>query len=219
MVLTHQSLSKDEKIIQGLISSMGHAVSQGFRRASDAFMEHDEELASEVIAGDQQINALCSQIEEQCFVTIALRQPVANDLRSLLASMHIAQEYERIGDYAADIARKVHDMKEIPKKQCRDHFQLLIDLCMLMLDQVNALLENPDEQDARLLAAEDDKVDEEEKALVDSLINQMRSDPDSIESCVHAISVAHKMERIADRVTNIAERIVFSTSGEMVELG
>lgn len=219
MVLTHQSLSKDEKTIQGLISSMGHAVSAGFRRASDAFMDHDEELASEVIAGDEQINALCSQIEEQCFVTIALRQPVANDLRSLLANMHIAQEYERIADYAADIARKVQEMKAIPKKECRDQFQLLIDLCMLMLDQVNALLENPDEQDARLLAAEDDKVDEEEKVLVNSLINQMRSEPDSIESCVHAISVAHKMERIADRITNIAERIVFSTSGEMVELG
>lgn len=219
MVLTHQSLSKDEKIIQGLISSMGHAVNQGFRRASDAFMEHDGELASQVIANDQHINALCSQVEEQCFVTIALRQPVANDLRNLLANMHIAQEYERIGDYAADIARKVHDMQEIPKKQCRDHFQLLIDLCMLMLDQVNALLENPDEEDARVLAAEDDKVDKEEKALVDSLISQMRSDPDTIESCVHAISVAHKMERIADRVTNIAERIVFSTSGEVVELG
>ena len=219
MVLTHQSLSKDEKTIQGLISSMGHAVSLAFRRASDAFMDHDEELASEVIAGDDQINALCSQIEEQCFVTIALRQPVANDLRSLLANMHIAQEYERIADYAADIARKVQEMKAIPKKECRDQFQLLIDLCMLMLDQVNALLENPDEQDARLLAAEDDKVDEEEKVLVNSLINQMRSEPDSIESCVHAISVAHKMERIADRITNIAERIVFSTSGEMVELG
>ncbi|MDX1344253.1 MAG: phosphate signaling complex protein PhoU [Sedimenticolaceae bacterium] len=219
MALTHQSLSKDEKTIQGLISSMGLAVSQGFRRASDAFMEHDEELASEVIGADQQINALCSQIEEQCFVTIALRQPVANDLRSLLANMHIAQEYERIADYAADIARKVHEMKAIPKKECRDQFQLLIDLCTLMLDQVNTLLESPDEQDARVLAAEDDKVDEEEKVLVNSLISQMRSDPDSIETCVHAISVAHKMERIADRVTNIAERIVFSTSGEMVELG
>ena len=219
MVLTHQSLNKDEKIIQGLIASMGHAVSQGFRHASDAFMEHDRELASEVITGDQQINALCTEVEEQCFVTIALRQPVANDLRSLLANMHIAQEYERIGDYAADIARKVHDMQAIPKKECRDHFQLIIDLCILMLDQVNALLENPDEQDARVLAAEDDKVDEAEKVLVNSLINQMRSDPDSIETCVHAISVAHKMERIADRVTNIAERIVFSTSGEVVELG
>jgi phosphate transport system protein len=219
MVLTHQSLSKDEKIIQELIASMGHAVSQGFRRASDAFMEHDRELASEVITGDQQINALCTQVEEQSFVTIALRQPVANDLRNLLANMHIAQEYERIGDYAADIARKVHDIQPIPKKECRDHFQLIIDLCILMLDQVNALLENPDEQDARVLAAEDDKVDEAEKVLVNSLINQMRSDPDSIESCVHAISVAHKMERIADRVTNIAERIVFSTSGEVVELG
>jgi phosphate transport system protein len=219
MVLTHQSLSKDENIIQGLISSMAHAVSEGFRRASDAFMEHDTELASEVVAGDRKINALCSQIEEQCFVTIALRQPVANDLRSLLANMHIAQEYERIGDYAADIARKVHDMQELQKKQCRDQFQLLIDLCSLMLDQVTALLDNPDEEDARVLAAEDDKVDAEEKKLVDTLINQMRRDPDSIESCVHAISVAHKMERIADRVTNIAERIIFSTSGEMVELG
>jgi phosphate transport system protein len=90
---------------------------------------------------------------------------------------------------------------------------------MLMLEQVNALLVNPDAQDARVLAAEDDKVDEAEKVLVDSLISQMRTDPDSIGNCVHAISVAHKMERIADRVTNIAERIVFSTSGEMVELG
>lgn len=219
MVLTHQSLSKDEKIIGKLIQSMGHETSQAFVRASDAFMEHDRELASAVITDDEKINTLRSRIEEQCFVTIALRQPVANDLRSLLASMHIAQEFERIGDYAADIARKVHEVEGTPGKECRDHFQLMIDLCKLMLAQVNDLLENPDAQGARTLAAEDDKVDEEEKILVDRLIEQMRKDSGSIRNCVHAISVAHKMERIADRVTNIAERIVFSTSGEVVELG
>ena len=219
MVLTHQSLSHDEKEIHLLIQEIGRAVCRAFERSTDAFLEHDAGLAAEVIDSDTEINAICARIEEKCFVTIALRQPVASDLRDLLASMHIAQEYERIGDYAADIARKVREMGSVPKKECRDDFQLLTDLCMLMLKQVSDLLEKPDEEAARTLAAEDDKVDEAEKHLVQTLIQQMRDDPSTIENCVSAITVAHKMERIADRITNIAEQIIFSASGKTVELG
>lgn len=219
MVLTHQSLSKDEKNIHLLINEIGHAVYKAFQRATDAFMEQDIELATDVIKGDSKINALCMRIEEQCFVTIALRQPVARDLRDLLASMHIAQEYERIGDYAADIARKVQETDTMPKKACRDHFELLTDLCMLMLSQAADLLQNPDVEAAKTLAEEDDKVDEAEKQLVQVLIEQMREHPETIEKCVNAIGVAHKMERIADRITNIAEQIIFSASGQTVELG
>lgn len=219
MVLTHQSLSKDEKNIHLLINEISRAVEKAFQRAIDAFMEQDPGLAAEVIKGDSKINALCMRIEEQCFVTIALRQPVASDLRDLLASMHIAQEYERIGDYAADIARKVQETETMPKKACRDHFELLTDLCMLMLSQAADLLQNPDVEAARALAEEDDKVDEAEKQLVQVLIQQMRDDPDTIENCVNAIGVAHKMERIADRITNISEKIIFSASGQTVELG
>ena len=219
MVLTHQSLSKDEKNIHLLINEISRAVEKAFQRAIDAFMEQDPGLAAEVIKGDSKINALCMRIEEQCFVTIALRQPVASDLRDLLASMHIAQEYERIGDYAADIARKVKETETMQKKDCRDHFELLTDLCMLMLSQAADLLQSPDVEAARALAEEDDKVDEAEKQLVQVLIQQMRDDPDTIENCVNAIGVAHKMERIADRITNISEKIIFSASGQTVELG
>ena len=87
MVLTHQSLSKDEKNIHLLINEISRAVEKAFQRAIDAFMEQDPGLAAEVIKGDSKINALCMRIEEQCFVTIALRQPVASDLRDLLASL------------------------------------------------------------------------------------------------------------------------------------
>jgi phosphate transport system protein len=185
----------------------------------DAFMENDRSLAQEVIEKDNEINAFCNKVEEQCFVTIALRQPVAKDLRDLLANMHIAEEYERIGDYAADIARKVLEMQDLPRKGCRDNFQLMIDLCDTMLDQVLEILKNPDEKAARLLASEDDKVDEAEKMLIRGLTEQMMEFPETIENCIHAVSVAHKIERIADRVTNVAERIVFSASGKTVELG
>ncbi|MEJ2309573.1 MAG: phosphate signaling complex protein PhoU [Gammaproteobacteria bacterium] len=219
MVVTHQSLSQDEKDIHLLIHEIGRAVYRAFQHATDAFLEYNAGLAAEVIDGDAEINAICARIEEKCFVTIALRQPVASDLRDLLASMHIAQEYERIGDYAADIARKVLEVSSVPRKECRDDFQLLTDLCMLMLRQVRDLLEKPDEEAARTLAAEDDKVDEAEKHLVQNLIRQMRDEPSTIENCVSAIAVAHKMERIADRITNIAEQIIFSASGKTVELG
>jgi phosphate transport system protein len=74
-------------------------------------------------------------------------------------------------------------------------------------------------QSAKKVAQMDDNVDDAEKVLVNSLISQMREYPETIENCIHAVSIAHKIERIADRVTNIAERIVFSTSGEVVELG
>lgn len=219
MVVTHQSLSKDEKNINQLIHRMGEAVSHAFQQAGDAYMEHNSELAQSVIDDDAKINDLCARIEEHCFITIALRQPVANDLRDLLANMHIAQEYERIGDYAADISKKIIETHGMPKKGCRDNFQLLIDLCSIMLEEASELLESPDEDVARNLAAQDDKVDETEKVIVRALIQQMREDPDSIENCIHAVAIAHKMERIADRITNIAEQVIFSRTGKTVELG
>jgi phosphate transport system protein len=219
MVVTHRALSKEERAIQNLIEQIAIAVTRAFVQAMDAFMEHDLDLAGDVIENDFKINNLCRQIEEQSFVSIALRQPVANDLRKLLASIHIAEEYERIGDYASDIARKVQEMKEVPRKACRDNFQLMTDLCKQMLDEISELHRNPDAQSAKNVALMDDKVDDAEKVLVNGLIDQMREYPETIENCIHAVSIAHKIERIADRVTNIAERIVFSTSGEMVELG
>ncbi|MGD8265599.1 MAG: phosphate signaling complex protein PhoU [Chromatiales bacterium] len=219
MVVTHKALSKEERAIQSLIEQIAVAVTRAFEQAMDAFMENDLDLADKVIENDLDINEMCRQIEEQSFLSIALRQPVANDLRKLLASIHIAEEYERIGDYAADIARKVHSMKEVPRKGCRDNFQLMTDLCKQMLDQILDIHRSPDVQSAKKVAQMDDNVDDAEKVLVNSLISQMREYPETIENCIHAVSIAHKIERIADRVTNIAERIVFSTSGEVVELG
>jgi len=149
MVVTHRALSKEERAIQSLIEQIAIAVTRAFVQAMDAFMEHDLDLAGKVIENDLKINDLCRKIEEQSFVSIALRQPVANDLRKLLASIHIAEEYERIGDYAADIARKVQGMKEVPRKACRDNFQLMTDLCKEMLEQISEIHRNPDAQSAK----------------------------------------------------------------------
>jgi phosphate transport system protein len=183
----------------------------------------DAALADEVRLNDQSLNELFRQIRERCFAVIATQAPVARDLRTLMGVIYIATELERMGDYAVRIARMTTTLSGLPAVPLRAEFGLMGEAAIRQVhDILDALIEQ-DEARAREVAAKDDEIDRLYHRVFDDLISDMSShegvDPDETLRTVTLMLVAHNLERIADRVTNVAEDIVFLQSGQVVELG
>jgi phosphate transport system protein len=218
MAAMRSGLSREEAEARDRIICMSHAVEQAIEQALRCFREHDAELAGALIGGDTAINAQQRSIEEGCFSAIALQQPVAGDLRDLVSDMYIAAELERIADHAADIAKIVLQMDTRPSAPFAEAIDRLGQACRDMLGRVLVAYGNRDETAAREVAADDEGVDRVEKQITADLLAHLGQHPDQIRPCTHALWVAHNLERIGDRVTNIAERIVFMVSGRHVDL-
>lgn len=200
---------------------MGAEVEAQIDNATRALRERDRETADRVRHADRQLNELFRQIREQCLMVIATQQPVARDLRTLMGVVYISTELERMGDYAVRIARLAGTMCGLPNKPIAPEFGLMSDLTIRQVhDILDALIERDQEQ-AREVAAKDDEIDLLYHRLFDDLVEQMGEGGGAEEALrgVTLMQAAHSFERIADRVTNVAEDIVFWETGQVVELG
>jgi len=190
--------------------------------AVDALRRRDRSLAEKVRRDDQAMNETFRQIREQAMIVISTQQPVARDLRNLMGVLYIAAELERMGDYAVRIARMTSTLCGLPDHQIRAEFGLMGDLAVEQVhDILDALIEQ-DEPRAREIAARDDEIDRLYHRAFDDIIAEMAkgtTDSDEVLRAVTLMLVAHDLERIGDRVTNVAEDIVFLESGQVVELG
>ncbi len=200
------------------ILDLGEMTKIAIRLAIQALKEQEEGLARQVMAGDEKINAKRYDVEEQCLRLIATQQPTAGDLRAIIAAIHIVTELERMGDYASGIAELAIRLASQP------HLKPLIDLPrMAEIDQemIRASLEAYLKHDPDL-AFETAKRDVEIDQLYDQtyreLLTYMLEDPRNITRATYLLWVAHKLERIADRVANICERVIFVSTGEFKEL-
>lgn len=187
-------------------------------RAVWALKQQDVELAEQVVAGDAAINAKRFQLEDQCITLIATQQPAAGDLRAIVAAIHIVTELERMGDYARGIADLAVRLADEP------HLKPLIDIPRMAevdREMMHASLEayiNRDPNLAIETAKRDTEIDNLYDQVYRELLTYMLQDTKTITRATHLLWVAHKLERIADRVTNICERVVFMTTGELGEL-
>ena len=189
--------------------------------AVDALRRRDRAQADKVRRDDQAINETFRQIRDQAMTVIATQQPVARDLRNLMGIQYIAAELERMGDYAVRIARMTSTLCGLPNRPLRAEFGLMGELAIEQVhDILDALIEQ-DEPRAREIAARDDEIDRLYHRVFDDIISEMASgtDGDGALRAVTLMLVAHNLERIGDRVTNVAEDIVFLESGQVVELG
>jgi phosphate transport system protein len=189
--------------------------------AVDALRRRDRSQAEKVRRDDQAMNETFRQIREQAMVVISTQQPVARDLRSLMGVLYIAAELERMGDYAVRIARMTSTLCGLPNRPLRAEFGLMGELAIEQVhDILDALIEQ-DEPRAREIAARDDEIDRLYHRAFDDIIAEMAkgTDGDGALRAVTLMLVAHNLERIGDRVTNVAEDIVFLESGQVVELG
>jgi phosphate transport system protein len=207
------------KEIQDDILAMGSMVEKAISRSIEALKKRDITLAQQVIADDLKINEKRFNIEEKCIQLIATQQPMASDLRTIICVLHIISELERIGDHAEGIAKIVVMIGDEPP------LKPLIDLPR-MAEKTEEMLGNSldafvsrDAEAARQIVAEDDEVDNLYDQVFRELLTFMAEDPKTITRATRLIWVAHNLERSADRVTNICERVVYVVTGKMEEIG
>jgi phosphate transport system protein len=197
---------------------MGYLVDVAVERAMQALNTHDVELAQQVINDDAAINDLRFNIEEACLRLIATQQPAAGDLRAVLAAVSIATDIERMADHATGIAKTVIRVGgAAPPRPLADLDPMAGMVRRMFRASLDAYIAR-DAEAARQIAAEDDEVDHMYKALFDELLQKMARDPAAIAPCTYLLWCGHNLERIGDRVTNIAERIIFMTTGTLKEL-
>ncbi|PZC47321.1 MAG: phosphate transport system protein [Chloroflexi bacterium] len=199
------------------VLEMGSMVEQAIQRAVLSLRERDVETAKEVIAQDDAIDTKRFELEDRIVELIATQQPMAQDLRTIVSLLHITSELERMGDYAEGIAKINVMMGEEPLLKPLIDIPRMSDLATGMLrGSLDALVER-DVEAAKRVWRSDDEVDSLYDEVYKELLGFMIEDPKTITRATWLLWVAHDIERIADRATNIAERVVFLVTGRMVE--
>lgn len=205
--------------IQDEILTMGSMVQKGIRRSVIALKDRDLTSAQDVIEQDKKVNQKRFEIEEKCIQLIATQQPMASDLRIIVAILNIITELERIGDYAVGIARIVLMIGDEPPLKPLIDIPRMAEKTTDMLQRSLEAFINRDADSARSISAEDEEVDNLYDQFFRELLLFMAEDPKTITRATRLIWVAHNLERSADRVTNICERVVFIVTGQMEEIG
>jgi phosphate transport system protein len=198
---------------------MGSMVEKAILASMRALKERDLALAQEIITEDILINGKRFETENKCINLIVTQQPMASDMRVIMAVVNIVTELERIGDYAEGIAKIVLMIGDEPPLK---PLVILPRMAEKTVDMLHRSLEsfiNHDAEAARRIALEDDEVDALYNGVYRVLISFMMEDPKTITRATRLIWVSHNLERAADRVTNICERVVFTVTGKMEEIG
>jgi phosphate transport system protein len=198
---------------------MSSMVDKAIGRAVEALQRQDVLQAQAVIAADHEINTHRWQTEEQALLIIATQAPMASDLRTIAATIHIVTDLERMADHAAGIAKIAVDIAHEPLLKPLVDIPRMSDVARTMLaDSVTAYVEE-DEAGARAIVARDNEVDALYDQIYRELLTFMLADPSTINRATRLLWAAHNLERIADRTTNICERVVFTVTGTLEEIG
>jgi phosphate transport system protein len=204
--------------IQDEILVMGSMVGKAILRSVEALKGRDINLAQHIIDDDQGINKKRFEIEERCIELIATQQPMATDLRTIAAILNIITEIERMGDYAVGIARIVILIGGEPPLKALVDIPLMAEKTTDMLNRSLDAFINRNAEAAKKIAKEDDMIDNLYDQVFRELLIIMAEDPKTITRATRLIWTAHNLERAADRVTNICERVVFIVTGKMEEI-
>lgn len=204
--------------IQDNVLVMGGLVGEAILGSIEALKTRDLDLAQQIVLGDQKINDLRFQIEERCIQLIVTQQPIANELRILIAVLNIITEMERIGDYAGGIAKITIMIGDEPPVKPLIDIPKMADKAVEMLRRSLDAFINQDAEAARQICTDDDIVDNLYDQIYLELLALMMKNPDIVSRATRLIWVAHDLERSADRVTNICERVIFVITGKMEEM-
>jgi phosphate transport system protein len=219
--LGREALDRELRDLRDAVLRMGRAVEVAIEDALRALETRDVEAAARVVDGDAQINDMQREVSALITTVIATQQPVARDLRFLLALDHVGYELERIGDHARSVARHARTLGAGAPAPVTASDASLAQIGRLARRQLEAILQallTVDDLAARRVAAADDEIDDRYHASFDDLLSMMRTGRDKVEVGTHLLLVAHDLERIGDRVTNIAEDVVFLATGDIEDL-
>lgn len=197
---------------------MGSMVGAALKEAMDALAKRDIEASKKIVKSDMLVNKKRFDIEEKCVRLIATQQPMAVDLRILFSIVNIITDLERIGDHAEGIAKISVSIGEEPLIKPLVDMPKMAEKAISMLERCMKAFIERDAETSRQICNEDDEVDAYYDAIYKELVLMMVENPKIIEDATYLIWAAHNIERIADRVTNIAERVVYMVTGKMEEM-
>ncbi|WP_424814754.1 phosphate signaling complex protein PhoU [Roseococcus sp. YIM B11640] len=213
---THIVKSYDEDLrrLREMIARMGGLAERQVADAADALIRRDSDLAAEVVTRDLALDAMERDVEQFCVRLLALRQPMAEDLRLIIACMKISQDLERIGDYARNGAKRAIVIAAQPALGSLNGFQRMAELVQENLKgAIDALVDN-DHAKADEVWGNDEPIDGIYNGIFREMLTFMMEDPRNITAATHLLFIAKNLERIGDHATNIAERVHFAVLGE-----
>lgn len=192
---------------------LSHMTDSAIQRSMQALVERDDELAQHVIQDDKPINRLRYEIEEDAYKLIATQHPLARDLRSIVTAIHLVVELERIADHAASVARLAIELNKEPALKPLIDLPRMSTIASEMLGEAVDTYLNWDIDKAHAIKKRDKKVDALDEQVYRELVSFMVADPKNIGRATFLLWISHDIERMADRVTNICERVIFMITG------
>ena len=217
--MPRETLDRKIQHLRDEIILLDSMVEEAVIQSVEALKKQDVNLAKQVYTGDTQVNAKRFEIENEVIITIATAQPImAGDLRLLASILDVAGELERMGDYAKGIAHIGVMIGKQPLVKPLIDVPLMAELCVSMLHRAVGAFIEIDADTARNIPPEDDQVDYLYNQVYRELVTLMSNNPDAIDPGNYLLWVAHNLERVADRVTNICERTIYIATGKLEEL-
>ena len=213
---TVKAFDDDLDQLRAMISEMGGLAEEAIAESMRALVQRDTEAAVRVVENDQRIDALEAEVEKNAVQVIALRAPMADDLRDVVAALKIAGVVERIGDYAKNIAKRVHVIEESP---AIEPLSLIPEMARIAGEMVHNVLDAfaaRDAEKAAAVCARDRAVDDFYNSIFRTLLTFMMENPHNITPATHLLFIAKNLERIGDHATNVAEMVYFAATGEHI---
>ena len=212
-----KSFDEDLKRLNNVIAEMGGLAEAQLTRAVESLVRRNTELATQVVQDDKRIDALETEVGQMTVRMLALRQPMAQDLREVVAAIKIASDIERIGDYAKNIAKRAIVLSaHTPLKPVASIPRMSQLALHIIKDVLDAYIEK-DAEGARAAWRRDEEVDEMYNSLFREMLTYMMEDPRNIGPCTHLLFIAKNIERIGDHATNVAEIVYFLVHGRSLD--
>jgi len=208
--------SQEQAALQDKLTELAHLAATAIELSVQAVLWRDAALARQVIAGDGQINNLEEVIDRECIRLIALFQPVAGDLRQLMAVDHIITELERIGDSATNIAEEVLTLGQMPPRGLHPQLEFMAQSVQEMVRHSLEAFFRSNSHLARQVCLADDDVDTLDRTIIQDLLQEMAGAPRAIVPSQSQINIVRNLERVGDHATNIAEQVVYMVEGESI---
>ncbi len=216
--MTRETLDRQLHHIQDEILLLGSLVEQAMLNAVQSLKNRDRAAAHKIYQADQDINEKRFAIENAILILMATQQPMARDLRMLAAMLEVNTELERMGDYAKGIAKVTQRLGDVEIKIPIQEIEQMASIATSMLHRALGCFISENAMVASQIPAEDDQVDRLYEEIYRQIVHTMIENPDLIDHTNLLLWVAHNLERMADRVTNICERTVFINTGELLEM-
>lgn len=216
MVSSHivKSFDEDLEHLNDQISEMGTLISEQLKMAIQAIKDNDESLALQAIKTDKVVDGLERQVDDFAIKMIALRQPMAGDLRSIVAAIKVSSHLERMADYATNIARRAVSLSKMSKISSITPISKMSEIALKMIKDVTQAYITSDDALATKVWNTDVEIDDIYINFIRALLTYMMEDPRNISPCMELLFVAKNIERIGDHATNVAEMVHYAIHGE-----